>query len=124
MSVLAGTPYGDLPAFVREHAPEGVILYLEASSDGALDIARHLWRMRLSGWFDTASAILIGRTRAPDSPGFSQRDAVRSALDGLDLPVILDVDCGHVPPHLALVNGALATLTVTATTTSLAQDLL
>ena len=124
VSILAGTPYGDLPAFAREHAPEGLILYLEASSDGALDIARHLWRMRLSGWFDTASAVLIGRTRAPDNPGFSQLDAVRSAFDGLDVPVVLDVDCGHVPPHLALVNGAPATLTVSKTTASIVQELL
>jgi muramoyltetrapeptide carboxypeptidase LdcA involved in peptidoglycan recycling len=26
------------------------------------------------------------------------------------VPVLVDVDCGHVPPHLALVNGALATV--------------
>lgn len=50
--------------------------------------------------------------QAPDAPGFTQRDAVRSALGDLDVPVVLDVDCGHVPPHLALVNGARAELTV------------
>ena len=123
VSVLAGTPYGDLSAFARDHAPEGLLLYLEAAEDGAVDIARHLWRMRLAGWFDDARAVLVGRTHAPDAPGFTQRDAVTSALAGLDLPVVLDVDCGHVPPYLSLVNGALAELVVTATTTSLVQHL-
>ena len=121
VSILAGTPYGDVPAFAREHAPEGLLLYVEASGDVALDIARDLWRMRLAGWFDVATAVLVGRTSAPDSPGFTQDDAVRSALDGLDVPVVLDVDCGHVPPHLALVNGALAELEVDGATARLTQ---
>jgi len=112
VSILAGTPYGDLSAFADEHAPEGFIVYVEASGDGATDIARDLWRMRLAGWFERADAVLVGRTRAPDVPGFTQLDAVRSALGDLDLPVVLDVDCGHVPPHLALVNGALADVSV------------
>lgn len=56
--------------------------------------------------------MLIGRATAPDAPGFSQAEAVRSVLGHLDLPVVLDVDCGHVPPHLALVNGPLAEVTV------------
>ena len=113
ISILAGTAYRDVPAFVREHAPEGLLVYLEASGDVATDIARDLWRMRLAGWFDHANAVLVGRTRAPDADGFSQVDAVRSALDGIDVPVVLEVDCGHVPPHLALVNGAQAQLTFT-----------
>lgn len=124
VSVLAGTSYGDLTGFVRDHAPEGLLVYVEASEDGPTDIARHLWRMRLAGWFDAAAAILVGRTRAPDGDGFTQLDAVRSALGDLGLPVVLDVDCGHVPPHLALVNGALADLRVTPETTTLTQHLL
>jgi len=27
------------------------------------------------------------------------------------VPIIADVECGHVAPHLALVNGAIATVT-------------
>lgn len=123
VSVLAGTPYGDLPAFAAEHAPEGLLLYVEASDEGALTIARDLWRMRLAGWFDHANAVLVGRTCAPAQEGFSQQDAVRSALAGLDVPVVLDVDCGHVAPHLSLVNGALTTVVVDGDEASLVQEL-
>ena len=112
VTVLAGTPWGDLPAWAREHAPNGVIVYLDVAEHAAFDVARDLWRLRLAGWFDAATAVLVSRTQAPDAPGFTQRDAVRSALGDLDVPVVLDVDCGHVPPHLALVNGARAELTV------------
>jgi hypothetical protein len=38
VSILAGTRYGDLAAFAAEHAPEGLVVYLEASEDGAIDM--------------------------------------------------------------------------------------
>jgi muramoyltetrapeptide carboxypeptidase len=123
VSILAGNAYGDVPAFVRDHAPEGLLVYVEASGDIATDIARDLWRMRLAGWFDHANAVVVGRTRAPDAAGFTQLDAVRSALDDIDVPVVVDVDCGHVPPHLALVNGAPAQLTFTNSRKTLTQTL-
>lgn len=108
---LAGTRYGDLSALPGA-GRDGLIVYVEASQDAALNIARHLWSMRLAGWFTHARAVLVGRTHAPASPGFTQRDAVHSALGDLQIPVVLDVDCGHVVPSLALVNGALARVEV------------
>jgi len=123
VSVLAGTAYGDLRAFASAHAPEGLIVYLEAGEDHALNIARDLWRMRLASWFENANAVLVGRTRAADDPHFTQRDAVASAIGDLDIPIVLEVDCGHVPPHLALVNGALTELTITADTRRITQHL-
>lgn len=123
VSTLAGTPYGDVPGFAEAHAPEGVVLHLEAAESSALDVARYLWRLRLSGWFDRAVAVLVGRTSAPASGTFTQVDAVRSALAGLDLPVVMDVDCGHVPPQLALVDGAPAEVRVDDQEQSITQRL-
>jgi len=121
VSILAGT--ADLPAFAREHAPEGLLVHVEASGDVATDIARDLWRMRLAGWFDDARAVLVARTTAPDADGFTQLDAVRSVLGDLGLPVVLDVDCGHLVPRLTLVNGALAELEVDGDVQRLTQTL-
>ena len=73
-------------------------------------MGRALHGMRLAGWFDHASAVLLGRTGAPDAPGFTQEDAVLDALGPLGVPLLGDLDIGHVPPQMALVNGALATL--------------
>jgi muramoyltetrapeptide carboxypeptidase len=120
---LAGTPYGDVAAFGRQHAEEGLIVYLEAAEDGAVTICRNLHGLRLAGWFEHARAILIGRTNAPDNPNLSQRDAVLDALGRLDLPIVFDLEIGHVPPHLPLVNGALATLTVHGDTREIVQQL-
>lgn len=120
---LAGTPYGDVRTFGRQHAEDGLIVYLEASEDEAATICRNLHGLRLAGWFEHARAILIGRTRAAPNPKLSQREAVLDALGGLGLPIVFDLEIGHVPPHLPLVNGALATLTFDGETREIVQRL-
>lgn len=110
MCNLAGTPYGDVPKFGAEHAPEGLIVYVEAAEDNAYAICRNLHGMRLAGFFDHANAILVGRTRAADTPHLSQHEAVLDALGTLGVPIIGDVECGHVPPYMPIVNGALGHL--------------
>jgi len=112
MTALSGTPYGDVPAFGRAHADEGLIVYLEVADYPSYDVARILHGLRYAGWFDEASAILIGRTRAPGFDDLSQHEAVTDALGMLDLPIVLDVECGHVQPFLPLVNGAIARVVV------------
>lgn len=108
VSHLAGTPYGDVAGFAARHAPEGLVVYLESAGSDAADVTRRLFGLRYAGWFDHAHAVLIGRTQGTEVPELTQHDAVRRALGDLGVPVLVDVDCGHVPPHLALVNGALA----------------
>ena len=107
---LAGTAYGDVRAFGEEHGP--LLVYVEAAEDDAFTICRHLHALRLAGWFDHAAGVLVGRTNAPAVEGFTQQDAVVDALGMLGLPIVLDLEIGHVPPHLPLVNGATARVVV------------
>ncbi|MFG1702601.1 S66 peptidase family protein [Nonomuraea sp. M3C6] len=100
---LAGTPYLDTAALA---APEGLLVYVEACEDDAATICRALHGMRLAGFFTGANAILVGRTRAPGIASLTQEGAVLDALGGLGVPIIADVECGHVPPYLPIVNGA------------------
>jgi muramoyltetrapeptide carboxypeptidase LdcA involved in peptidoglycan recycling len=104
---LVGTPFADLSTFADAHAPEGLIVYIEAADQDALTICGHLHGMRLAGFFDRANAVLVGRTRAPDAPTMTQHEAVLDALAGLGIPIIGDVECGHVQPFMPIVNGAL-----------------
>lgn len=120
---LAGTPYGDVAAFGQQHSEDGLIVYLEAAGDEAATICRNLHGLRLAGWFEHARALLIGRTDAPDNPKMTQREAVLDALAPLGLPIVFNVEIGHVPPHLPLVNGALATVTVDGDRREIVQDL-
>jgi len=120
---LAGTPFGDVRSFAQRYAPEGLIVYVEVAEHAAADACRELWGLRLAGWFENANAILVGRTNAAAGGDFTQDDAVRSAFGDLGIPVILDVDCGHVAPHLALVNGALAEVTADGADQRIVQTL-
>ncbi|WP_405993398.1 S66 peptidase family protein [Streptomyces sp. NBC_00986] len=120
---LAGTPYLDVAAFARSAAPEGLLVYVEACEDNAFTICRNLHGMRLAGFFDAANAVLVGRTHAPDSPTLTQHEAVMDALGSLGVPVVADVECGHVPPYLPLVNGARGRVVNTATRSELVQTL-
>ncbi|GII28685.1 S66 family peptidase [Planotetraspora mira] len=120
---LTGTPYGDIAAFARDMAPEGLIVYVEASGDDAPTICRNLHGMRLAGFFTNANAILVGRTRAPDAGSLTQHEAVLDALGSLAVPIIADVECGHVPPYLPLVNGARGQVVFTGDRNELTQTL-
>jgi muramoyltetrapeptide carboxypeptidase LdcA involved in peptidoglycan recycling len=119
---LAGTPYGDVRGWA-EALDQPTIVYVEACESDAVDICRHLHGMRLAGWFDRAAAVLVGRTSAPDHRELTQREAVLDALGRLDLPIVWDLEIGHVPPHLPLVNGALARVVVDGDVRTITQTL-
>jgi muramoyltetrapeptide carboxypeptidase len=112
VSPLAATPYADVPEFGRRHADDGVVVFLEAAEQDAYAIGRALHAFRHAGWFEHATGILIGRTGAPDRADLTQREAVLDGLGPLGLPVVLDVECGHVQPFLPLVLGATASVVV------------
>ncbi len=108
----AGTPFGDVRSFIRHnHATgTGTVLYLENAEQSPTSLVRALHRLRWAGWLDGLSGLLVGRSAATDKPGPLQlryADAVRSALAGLRCPVLMDVDIGHCPPQMVLINGAI-----------------
>ncbi|CAE6881800.1 Microcin C7 self-immunity protein MccF [Paraburkholderia nemoris] len=111
ISRLAGTSFGNVPCFVQSSLAEGTLLYLENAEMKPCELVRSLLSLRLSGWFEGLSGVLIGRNAAPDSvesDELSYIDALRSVLGDIQCPVMYDMDIGHVPPQLSLVNGALA----------------
>lgn len=122
MAGIAGTPYGDVRQFGADHG--ALLVYLEAADEEAFAICRHLHHLRYAGWFDHAEAILIGRTNAPaseDDGGLTQEAAVLDAVGGLGIPIVFDMEIGHVPPHLPLLNGATAQLEVNDRTRHIVQ---
>ncbi|SDI18374.1 Muramoyltetrapeptide carboxypeptidase LdcA (peptidoglycan recycling) [Paraburkholderia phenazinium] len=115
ISRLTGTRFGNVPGFVEAAGGEGALLYLENAELKPGKLARALVGLRLCGWFDGVSAVLMGRNAVADdegSDGLRYVDALQSELGDLPCPVIYDMDIGHVPPQLSLVNGALARVSV------------
>lgn len=108
---LVGSVFGNLPKFVQGCGAEGAILYLENAEMSPTELVRALHRVRWAGWFDGLAGLLIGRSAAADTAGAHElryETALQRELAGLSFPVLVDVDIGHRPPKLMLVNGALA----------------
>ncbi|MFC4159858.1 S66 family peptidase [Chitinimonas lacunae] len=107
---LAGTRYGDVPAFVASSV-DGTLLFLENCEMAPCELLRTLSSLRLHGWFDGLAGVLIGRSAAPDvvsGEGLGYIDALRAILNELPCPVLCGLDIGHIPPQWSLVQGALA----------------
>lgn len=111
---LVGTPYGDIETFRRRFIEEEPILwFFENCEMNTTDLRRSLVQMKLAGWFKECSGILFGRSAANTTVGgYTAEDVYQDLARELEVPIIFDIDCGHVPPQLTLINGAYAEVTV------------
>jgi len=110
---LVGTPYADLPRFYRNFSSEGIVLYFENCEMAPCELVRTLWNIKLAGWFEGISGILIGRSSGPEAKtenDLSYIEALLSVLEDIKVPIIYDMDIGHRPPQLNIINGAVGTL--------------
>ena len=110
LALLAGTKYDHVAAFNERYAKDGVLWSLEACDLNPLQCRRAIWQLGEAGWFDNAKGFLIGRPYiAEEAFGIDRFDAVLTHLAKYNVPIIFDVDTGHVAPQLPLVMGSLAT---------------
>lgn len=111
---LIGTPYGDLRYFQKHFINgEPLIWYLENCELNAADMRRSLVQMKLAGWFDHCSGLLFGRSNANQPyDNYTEEDVYQDLFEELGIPVIYDIDCGHVPPQITFINGAYAEIAV------------
>lgn len=106
IKTIIGTPYDNVKNFCNQFE-EKVIWCIENCELSVPDLYRALWQMREAGWFENASGFLIGRTYSKNEvEDFTYENAIEEALGMLNLPIIYDIDIGHVPPQITFVNGA------------------
>ncbi|TQK53666.1 muramoyltetrapeptide carboxypeptidase LdcA involved in peptidoglycan recycling [Brevibacillus sp. AG162] len=107
---VIGTPYGDVQTFQKEQiGNEAIIWYLENCELSATDLRRSLVQMKLAGWFDHCAGIMFGRSPANQAvEGYTVEDVYQELAAELQVPVLYDVDCGHMPPQITFINGAFA----------------
>ncbi|TDQ41149.1 muramoyltetrapeptide carboxypeptidase LdcA involved in peptidoglycan recycling [Aureibacillus halotolerans] len=111
---LVGTPYGDVKHFQNEmiHG-EPLVWFFENCELNTTDLRRSLVQMKLAGWFAHCSGVLFGRSSANQSVGgYTAEDVYQELAAELDVPIAYDIDFGHVPPQLTLINGARAEVEV------------
>ncbi|MBQ7776174.1 MAG: LD-carboxypeptidase [Lachnospiraceae bacterium] len=110
---LLGTKYDKTAEFAEKYAEDGILWFLEACDLNVFSIRRAMWQMEHAGWFEKVKGFLIGRP-LNGAPMFNldAYEAVLTMASKHDVPVIMDVDIGHLPPMMPLVVGSMAQVTV------------
>jgi len=120
---LIGTPFGDVQHFQSQYIKnEPIIWYLENCELVTTDVRRSLVQMKLAGWFDHCTGVMFGRSNANQPfDNYTIEDVYKELADELQIPIIYDIDCGHMPPQITLINGAYAEIEVEGGRGSLKQ---
>lgn len=107
---LVGTKYDHVEAFVEKYKDDGIIWYMEACDLNIMDIRRSLWQLDHAGWFKYVKGFLIGRPLCfgEEMFGLDQYRAVTDILSRYQVPILMDLDIGHIPPMMPMINGAYA----------------
>ena len=107
---LTGTKYDRVREFSEKYAEDGIIWFLESCDLNVFAIRRAMWQMKHAGWFSHVKGFLIGRPLCfgQEMMGLDQYAAVWEPLKEFGVPVIMDVDLGHLPPQMPLICGSLA----------------
>lgn len=105
---LVGTKYDKVAEFCSHYKEDGIIWYFEACELNMADIRRTLWQLEQSGWFSNVKGFLVGRPMyfGQELFGLDQYNAVCGILDKYHVPILMDLDIGHLPPMMPMVNGA------------------
>lgn len=111
---LLGTKFDHVGSFNKRYREEKKIWFLEACELNVMSIRRAIWQMKYAGWFDNVAGFLIGRPvcMGQEMFGIDQYRAVTDLLAEYKVPVIMDLDIGHLSPMMPLVCGGTAKVTV------------
>lgn len=104
---LCGTPYDYTNNFINRYKDDGIIWYFDNCELSCEDLTRTLWKFKECGWFHHTNGILFGRSLCEHSYyNISFKETLKSSLGELNIPIIFDMDFGHIPPRNTMINGA------------------
>lgn len=112
VDTLIGTKFDKVKEYIKKYKNDGIIWFLECFEMNTPQLERILWKMKNAGYFENCKGIIFGRSfimREDYELTFNQ--ACIEVLGGLNIPIITNADIGHVPPQLAMVNGAILKIT-------------
>jgi muramoyltetrapeptide carboxypeptidase LdcA involved in peptidoglycan recycling len=107
---LLGTRFDKVKEFDERYAADGLIWFFESCDLNVMSIRRAVWQMKEAGWFSHLKGFLIGRPLCfgEEMMGLDQYRAVTDLLAEYGVPLIMDLDIGHLSPMMPLVCGAVA----------------
>ena len=109
---IVGTKFDKVNDFVEKYKEDGIVWFLEACDLNVMSIRRALWQLENAGWFKYTKGFMFGRPlHYNDTFGdFDRIDAVVGILGKLNVPIILDMDLGHLSPAIPIVSGAVGNI--------------
>lgn len=109
---LCGTKFDNTINYINNHKDEGIIFFLEACDLNPVAVIRALEQLKNSNWFNNVKGFIIGRSMHYYEKMFDldMKKAYLSVLKDLNVPILLNIDLGHLPPSLPIRCGALATV--------------
>ncbi|MBR1854767.1 MAG: LD-carboxypeptidase [Lachnospiraceae bacterium] len=111
---LLGTRFDHTRDFIERYKEDGIIWFLEACDLNVFGIRRAMWQMEEAGWFEHVKGFLIGRPLCfgQEMMGLDAYEAVLKVAGEKNVPVVMDVDLGHLPPMMPLIVGSYAEVDV------------
>ena len=104
---IIGTKFDFTHDYLEKYKDDGFIWYFDIANMSNEDISRTLWQLKNAGWFKYANGFLFGNlTEEISYTGIDFENAIKSELDILCKPIILNVDLGHVDPVITIINGS------------------
>lgn len=111
LNELFGTKYDKTKEFLEKYKNDGIIWYFDNCELSSEALIRTLWKFRDNGWFKYCKGILFGRSMTNRSYyDISFEEALKHSLNDLNIPIIIDMDFGHISPRMTIINGAITTI--------------
>ncbi len=108
---LCGTKYDNVVNFIEKYKEDGFIWYFDVCDLTSTGLYRALFQLINANWLKYCKAILIGRIGNNNVIlNYSFLQAIKDALEQLNVYVLYDVDISHISPSMPILNGAIATI--------------
>lgn len=112
VDTLIGTEFDKVKEYVEKYRNDGIVWFLECYEMNTPLLQRILWKMKHAGYFKNCKGIIFGRSlMMREDYNVDEEQAILDAIGDLGLPIITGVDIGHVPPQLAITQGAILKIT-------------
>lgn len=122
---LLGTKYDNVCDFTERYKEDGILWFLESCDLNVMSIRRAMWQMEHAGWFEHCCGFVIGRPlcHGQEMMGLDQYQAVYEIIRKYNVPVMMDIDIGHLSPMMPIINGSIGRITGDGTSYSIEMSL-
>lgn len=105
---LIGTKYDKTKEFIKKYKKDGIVWFFDIFEKSTPQIFTSLWQMKNAGYFENCKGIIFGRPLfVREEYEMTFEDSIREAIKGLNIPVIINADIGHLAPQISIVNGGI-----------------